>query len=85
MCGERVEMMQEFVRHARWPIGFNTDTGTVTEYGRMLLDRLQTIYSQLDEEAAAEETDFEHLQSLPPQVSVENFYGVPSQLVLPRS
>jgi hypothetical protein len=79
MCGERVETMQEFVRHAHWPISFNTDTGTVTEYGHMLLGRLQTIYSQLNDEAAAEEADFKYLQSLPPQVSVEDFYSVPSQ------
>ena len=79
VCGERVETMEEFTRHARWLISFNTGTGEVTEYGRMLLEKFQTIYSAFDIDMAAKEAELEDMQSLPPEVSVESFYGGTSQ------
>jgi hypothetical protein len=79
VCGERVETMEEFTRHARWPIGFNTGAGEVTEYGHMLLERLQTIYSAFDIDMAAKEAELEDMRSLPPEVSVDTFYGGTSQ------
>lgn len=79
VCGERVETMEEFTRHARWPIGFNTGTEEVTEYGCMLLERLQTIYSAFDISIAAKEAELEDMRSFPPEVSVESFYGGTSQ------
>ena len=79
VCGERVETMEEFTRNACWPIGFNPGTGEVTEYGHMLLDRLQMIYLTFDNDTATKEAELEHLRSLPPEVSVKTFYGGSSQ------
>ena len=74
-CGERIETMNDFAQHARWPIGFNVGTGTSTEYGDMLLQCLKTIYSKFDNDAAVEEAHIQHLRSLPVQVDTTSFYG----------
>ena len=79
-CGERVETWEEFAQNAHWAIGFNTSTGTTTEYGIMLLQRLKTIYSKFDEDAAAEEAHLGHLRSLPDQVDTSSFYASSSNL-----
>ena len=83
-CGERVETMEEFVQQARWPIGFNTDTGDTTDYGRMLLDRLQFIYSTFDETAAIEGAESVHLQPLSTQVDTASFYAASRLSQQPR-
>ena len=74
-CGEHIETMEDFAQHAQWPIGFNVGTGTSTEYGDLLLQRLKTIYSKFDEDAAVEEAHIQHLRSLPVQVDTRSFYG----------
>lgn len=78
VCGERVETKEEFMRHARWPIGFIPASGEVTQYGMMLLGRLQAIYSQIDNKITAEEAELERLRSLPVEISTTTFYGGPS-------
>jgi hypothetical protein len=75
MCGERVETQEEFVQHARWALGFNVETGTATEYGSMLLERLKMIYSKFDKDAEAEEIHLQHLRSLPNRIDTGSFYG----------
>jgi hypothetical protein len=74
-CGERIETVEDFAQHARWPIGFNVGMGASTEYGNMLLQRLKTIYSKFDEDAAADEARLLELHSLPIQVDTASFYG----------
>jgi hypothetical protein len=74
-CGERIETMEDFAQHARWPIRFNVGTGASTEYGNMLLQRLKTIYSKFDKDTAADEARLQELHSLPVQVDTASFYG----------
>jgi hypothetical protein len=75
-CGERVETREEFVQHARWPLGFDGEgTGATTEYGILLLKRLKMIYSKFDDDTTADEAHLAHLQSLPTHVDTGSFYG----------
>jgi len=74
-CGERMETPEEFVQHARWALGFNAGTSTATKYGSMLLERLKMIYLKFDEDAEAEETHLQHLQSFPNHIDTGSFYG----------
>ena len=65
----------DFAQHAHWPIRFNVGMGASTECGNMLLQRLKTIYSKFDEDAAAAEAHLQELYSLPVQVDTASFYG----------
>lgn len=74
-CGERIETREDFVQHARWAIGFGE--GQTTAYGKMLLERLQTIYSRVDAAQAAIEEQLVRSRRQP-VVQTQHFYAGPS-------
>jgi hypothetical protein len=73
-CGERIESAEDLARHVRWPIGIDTETHVLTAYGIELLKKLDSIYSRIDDEAAAEEAYIQELRSRPNEIPTTRFY-----------
>ena len=70
-CGERLETGEELGRHIRWPIRIDAETGILTPYSEDLLQKLQTIYKKIDNEASTNRTE-QH--TLPSKIDMASFY-----------
>lgn len=75
-CGERIETQAEMRRHVCWAIGFDRNTGYSTIYGDLLLAKLQSIYTKIDDEAAASESRLAVLRAMPQEVDTTKFYAM---------
>jgi len=74
-CGEHIEMQAKMQRHVRWAISFDENTGYSTTYGDMPLAKLQSIYTKLDDTAAAEDANLAELHAMLEEVDPINFYA----------
>ena len=78
-CGERIDSHAEMHRHVWWAMGYDSSTGLSTLHGDMLLNKLQAIYTEFDEDVAADDAHLAELHTDPPNILPSSFYASSTQ------
>ena len=78
-CGERIDSHAEMHRHVQWAMGYDSNTGLSTLHGDMLLNKLQAIYTEFDEDVAADKAQLAELRADPSNILPSSFYTSSTQ------